>query len=280
MGTPASSWSGGPDGRARTTPGLAGPGSRAAGGGKKAMVPALAVLYIKDGVAAVRGGEQRAAHVGQPDLRRGDAEQVGQRAQRQAGGEVKVEALAAQRGKKDRLAHVLRAVGGADCLAEVGAGALKLVAERGERVRAEAGKVVGVDHAHGKGQRRETCGAALGNNALPAHPVAHQLEEAAVRQRAEDRQARKQEKRRERQQHNGKILQAVDPYRPLVGGHPHDSASRPSPCMTGSSSRTVVPGPARSTMESEPLWRWTISDAMDRPRPVPPDSRERALSTR
>ena len=49
---------------------------------------------------------------------------------------------------------------------------------------------------------------------------------------------------------------------------------------TFSSMRTVVPGPSRSTRLKLPSWRWMISWAIDRPRPVPPDSLDRALSTR
>ena len=49
---------------------------------------------------------------------------------------------------------------------------------------------------------------------------------------------------------------------------------------TGSSMRTVSPGPDRSTSLMVPSCRSTISFAMESPRPVPPDSRERALSTR
>ena len=45
-------------------------------------------------------------------------------------------------------------------------------------------------------------------------------------------------------------------------------------------SRMVVPGPSWGARAMEPWWRFTISLAMERPRPVPPDSRERALSTR
>ena len=47
----------------------------------------------------------------------------------------------------------------------------------------------------------------------------------------------------------------------------------------GSVSRMVVPGPSCGASAMEPWWRWTISLAMESPRPVPPDSRERALST-
>ena len=45
----------------------------------------------------------------------------------------------------------------------------------------------------------------------------------------------------------------------------------------GSSMRMVVPGPGRSTRAMMPSWRSTISLAMERPRPVPPDSRDRVL---
>ena len=48
----------------------------------------------------------------------------------------------------------------------------------------------------------------------------------------------------------------------------------------GSVSRMVVPGPSWGARAMVPWWRWTISLAMERPRPVPPDYRERALSTR
>ena len=68
-----------------------------------------------------------------------------------------------------------------------------------------------------------------------------------------------------------KILQAVD----ALPVFPH--AFGPSRL---SSMRRVVPGPGRSTSRSLPSCCRMISLAMDRPRPVPPDSRERALSTR
>ena len=42
----------------------------------------------------------------------------------------------------------------------------------------------------------------------------------------------------------------------------------------------VVPGPSWGARAMTPWCRWTISRAMERPRPVPPDSRDRALSTR
>ena len=42
----------------------------------------------------------------------------------------------------------------------------------------------------------------------------------------------------------------------------------------------MVPGPSWGISSSLPWWRCTISRAMESPRPVPPDSRERALSTR
>ena len=48
----------------------------------------------------------------------------------------------------------------------------------------------------------------------------------------------------------------------------------------GNTSRTVVPGPSWGARAREPLCRSTSSRAMESPRPVPPDSRERALSTR
>ena len=47
-----------------------------------------------------------------------------------------------------------------------------------------------------------------------------------------------------------------------------------------SSIRTASPGPSLSASSSTPWCRSMISLAMDRPSPVPPDWRDRALSTR
>ncbi len=48
----------------------------------------------------------------------------------------------------------------------------------------------------------------------------------------------------------------------------------------GRRTRTVVPWFTTLSILSSPLWAWTICLTMARPSPVPPRSRERALSTR
>ena len=50
--------------------------------------------------------------------------------------------------------------------------------------------------------------------------------------------------------------------------------------FTGSCTVNVVPSPRLDCTVTEPACRRTICCTMDRPRPVPPVSRERALSTR
>lgn len=53
-----------------------------------------------------------------------------------------------------------------------------------------------------------------------------------------------------------------------------------APGATGSVKWKVAPEPSSLSAQMRPLWARTICLAMASPRPVPPDSRERALSTR
>ena len=48
----------------------------------------------------------------------------------------------------------------------------------------------------------------------------------------------------------------------------------------GKATRTVVPCVTRLSMRSPPPWARTMCLTMASPRPVPPSSRDRALSTR
>ena len=48
----------------------------------------------------------------------------------------------------------------------------------------------------------------------------------------------------------------------------------------GSVKKNVVPTPSSLWSQTSPPWAWTMCFTIDRPRPVPPVSRERARSTR
>ena len=106
----------------------------------------------------------------------------------------------------------------------------------------------------------------------------HRLKFTADRLPAQVKQFRPGEQRHghDRKQGNGEILPKIE-FKALLFGH--DVASSGF-CVTGSVKRMVVPEPSCGGSESVPWWRCTISHAMDSPSPVPPDSRERALSTR
>ena len=55
-------------------------------------------------------------------------------------------------------------------------------------------------------------------------------------------------------------------------------ASRPHPC--GNEKKKRLPFPGSLSTQTLPPWLCTMCFTMDNPRPVPPCSRERALSTR